>query len=226
MPSPTPCPIAPSVARLRVALPVCVVACLLVAAGGCKDPAQQQAAAEEPTPPTADERFERIVDSLKRHIENQPLTATSDTVGAYNAEPGTPITDAKIQVEHELAPVGADGEPRRAVICLRSRSKVTVVLPQPTEDEANQADSRRNRELTDLQDELKGVADLDSLVVPSKQSLAAKLSSSPVHEIEPDEDSSCYELEFRDGRWELLTELDGENEPFNKLAIEFALKRQ
>ena len=202
-----------------------MVLCAAAWSVGCdSSPAVDRQPQAPPPPPTAEERFTTIVESLKRRVENRSLTA-SDTIGAYNGKPGTPITDATVRVSHELLPESDDGEPRRAVVCFETKSKVTVVLPQADESEKAGAERRRSREIDEMQEDLAGVADLDSLVVPSTKGLTSPLNS-PVHELDQGEESRCFEMEFRDGRWELLTELDRENEPFYSLQIEFALKRQ
>lgn len=190
----------------------------LLALAGCTEPAPP---APPKAPPTAEERFATIVQTLKRRIENEPLV----TGGQIDAPPGTPIADARARVSHELAPE-VEGEPRRATICLSTSSTVTVVLPPPKEGDKARDQAKTQSEVSELQAELEGVADLDSLVVPTTDGLNSRLGKSPIHEIKPDETQSCYELEYRDGRWKLLTELDEENEPFFALVIEFAVKKQ
>lgn len=181
--------------------------------------------AEVPEPPTAEERFGQMVRVLEDRIEGGSL-GTADVVADYQAPVGTPVTDATIRVDHELTPPSGEADPYRGSICFTSNSKVTVVLPTPTEEERDAVSNKRNAEVAQLESELDGVVDLDSLVVPDTDGLASRLGSSPIHEIEPGETRRCYEFEFRDGKWVLLTELDRENEPFYAVAIEYALRKQ
>ncbi|QDT67157.1 hypothetical protein MalM25_00540 [Planctomycetes bacterium MalM25] len=191
---------------------------VLLALSGCTEPARPPAPPK--APPTAEESFAKIVGTLTQRIENEPLVSG----GQLDAPPGTPVADARVYVSHELAPA-VEGEPRRGSICFSTKAKVTVVLPPPNEEDQKQDRAKTESEVAELQAELEGVADIDSLVVPTTEGLNSRLGKSPIHEITPD-DESCYELEHRDGRWELLTELDKENEPFFALEMEFAIKKQ
>lgn len=193
---------------------------LVVLLAGCDQAETKRSATVDP-PPTPEERFESIVKTLRRQLESDDLSV-GVAGGDYNAEPGVPVTNATVRVTQELIPPAAEGQPYRGVICLRTKSKVTVVLPQPTEEEAEKDKAKRKAQRDELESELEGVADLDMLVAPK----ADRFSSSPIHEIEPDETESCYDLEYREGRWVLLSELDEENEPFYAIAIEYAMKRQ
>ncbi|MEO0528966.1 MAG: hypothetical protein AAF266_00165 [Planctomycetota bacterium] len=199
------------------------VLCLPLLAG-CESSSTSDIA-DAPAPPTAEERFGRIVRILEDRIEGGSL-GVADVVSEYEAPVGTPVTDATIRVDHELIPPASDDEPYRGEVCLTSTSKVTVVLPTPTEEEREAATKKRSAEVAQLESELEGVVDLDSLVVPDTDGLAGRLGSSPIHEISPGETQRCYEFEFRDGKWVLLTELDRENEPFYAIAIEYALRKQ
>lgn len=204
----------------RLFVPRLGLVCLVMAIAGCDTPASKPAVVAEP-PPTPEERFDSLVQTLKRQIENGAL----DGINAgrdYNAPAGTPVTKARVRITHELTPPVTDGEPYRGVVCFVTKSKVTVVLAQPTEEESAEADAKRKAKRAELETDLEGVPDLDMLVAPS----ANRLAASPIHEIEPDETNSCFEFEYRDGLWRLVSELDRDNEPFYAIAIEFALKRQ
>ncbi len=186
---------------------------------GCSSPTPP---APPMAPPTAEERFDTIVQTLKRRIENEPMVGGA----GLDSPPGTPIADSTARVSHELTPPAGEGEPYRAVVHLTTTSKVTVVLPPPSEEDQKKDQAKTNAQVAELKSDLEGVGDLDALVVPTTEGLNSRFSKSPIHEITPEESRSSYELEFRNGRWELLTELDEENEPFYALAIEFALKTQ
>ena len=164
--------------------------------------------------------------SLRRHLEDESLGATV-AVADYNAGLGRPSATGRVSVESELIPPTSEGELYRAVIGLKlTDTKVTVVSPLPSKEELQDEKKRQREELDRLEDELEGVADLDSLVTPSRNTASAQATSSRVSEIEPEDDKSLFNLEFRDGRWELLTELDRENEPLFAVAMEYALKQQ
>lgn len=194
---------------------------LAVVALGCKETSTPGTSAQAVPIPTPEERFESIVETLKLKVENGDLNAMN-AVADFNAPVGTPVTDAKVRVSHELTPPSAEGEPYRGVVSLTTKSTVTVVLPQPTDEESEAADAKRKARREELESNLEGVPDLDMLVAPS----ANRVTTTPIHEISPDESTSSFELEYRDGLWHLISELDRENEPFYAVAIEYALKRQ
>ena len=201
---------------------------LLLAAAviGCESGSSSADNTPPPKPPTPEERFESIVSALRRHLEDESLGAAV-AVADYNGGLGRPSATAKISVESEFIAPTTEDEPYRAVIGLMlSDTKVTVVSPLPSKEDVQDEKKRQRDEIGRLEEELDGVADLDSLIVPDRAAASAQTAGSRVSEIEPEDDKSLYDLEFRDGRWELLTELDRENEPLFAAAMEFALRQQ
>ena len=192
---------------------------------GC-DPAREPAAPPA-TPPTAEERFERIVGALEEKI-NDSSFGTADAMGDYNAPLGTPITNAKVEIKHTLTPPDGEGGVHRAQLCLITKAKVTVTLPPKTdgEDEGDDKPTSQRKQRADEEPLGEGLPSREALIVPSREEAANRLGSSGVHEIDPGVAQRCFDLEFRDGRWVLVSEVDKENEPFNALAIEYALKKQ
>lgn len=215
MPAPSPSRSATRLSRFAI-LPL-----LAVVALGCEETLAPDAAAQADPLPTPEERFESIVSTLKRQVENGDLNAMN-AVADYNTPAGMPVTEAKVRVSHELTPPTAEGEPYRGVVLLTTKSTVTIVLPRPTEDETDAADAKRKARREELEASLEGVPDLDMLVAPSSN----RVTTTPIHEISPDESTSRFEMEYRDGLWHLVSELDPVNEPFYAVAIEYALKRQ
>jgi hypothetical protein len=108
---------------------------------------------------------------------------------------------------------------------LITKAKVIVTLPaRSDDDDEEKPTSRRKRK--DEEPLGEGLPAMESLIVPSREEAANRLGSSGVHEIDPGVSQRCFELEHRDGKWVLVSEVDEENEPFNALAIEYALKKQ
>lgn len=201
-----------------------VLLLMAVALVGCEE--KTAAPAPPPPPPTPEERFERIVSTLEDRLENTSLSGAS-VVADYNAPLGTPIAQAKVRVDHELKKPASPDEPYRGVICLSTPdSKVTVVLPEPSEEEKAEAAAKKASKRAQLQDEIEGSPELEALVVPTTDDLAGRMNTSPIHEIKATDTKSCFELEYHDGRWVLVTELDEENEPFYAFAIEYAMGKQ
>lgn len=192
---------------------------LIAVSVGCE---KESARVDAPQPvviETPEQRFDRIIESLKRHVEDEAL-GDAGALLSYDAPPGTPVTDATTRVTHEITPPAAEGEPYRATISLLTQSTVTMVLPQKSEEEKQQEEQAE----AGLGEEIEGIPSLESLKVPSLDSSAA-MGGSAIQTL-PGEQVSTFELEFRDGKWELLTELDFKNEPFFATAIEYAIKLQ
>lgn len=205
--------VARSTRMLLVALPAWLV--------GCSEPET-----EKPSKPaislSPEERFEAFLSTLRRQIEDDSM-GSFQASNEFNAPVGTPVTNAKIEVESELIKPEGEAESYRARVCLINNSKVTVVLPGPSEEEVAEAKAEQEKEIEQLEQELEGVGELDSLLTPPK---LASSGGTTIHEIKSEEDTNCYELEFREGRWELISELDRENKPFYASVIEYSLKRQ
>ena len=178
-----------------------------------------------PPPPTPEERFDRIVGALEEKL-NDSAFGTADAVTDYNAPAGTPITDAKVEIKHTLTPPTGEGGVHHAQLCLITKAKVTVTLPTKSDEDDEKEESSPRRNPADEKRLGEGLPSMDSLIVPSREEAANRLGSSGVHEIDPGVTQRCFELEFRDGKWVLVSEVDQENEPFNALAIEYALKKQ
>ncbi|QDV76351.1 hypothetical protein K2D_45840 [Planctomycetes bacterium K2D] len=179
-----------------------------------------------PPPPTPEERFERIVGALEDKL-NDSAFGTADAVAEYDAPAGTPITAAKVKVKHTITPPDGEDDVPRAQLCLITKAKVTVTLPTKSEkEESDEESSSRRQKRADDEPLGEGMPPMESLIVPSREEAASRLGSSGVHEIDPGETQRCFNLEYRDDRWVLVSEVDEENEPFNALAIEYALKKQ
>lgn len=199
------------------------VVLLLVFAGGCGGPAEEPLA--PPPPRSAAERFESLMKALRDYVGDQASQAR--VAGDYAADPMGPVANADFTVEEEYRPPadGAEG-PHLATVCFITRSSVTVTLPPTEPAERKDISEERSKQLEELGEGLEGIADLDSLIVPSPEALGERIGASPTVEIENDETRTCYELEFRDGKWVALTELDRTEQPFYALAVEYALRRQ
>lgn len=209
--------------RIQASLPTLLLA---AAVAGCGT--AEPEVAYVPPAPTPEEQFATIVETLETRLSDPDLGGTT-LVSEFDAPPGTPIADARVQVEHQMTPPSEEGEPYRGAIAFSMVDpKVTVVLPLPTEEEKAAAKAKEAARVAELKSQLGdgGGPDIESLIVPSTETLADRLGSSPVHEIEPGESKRVYELEHRDGHWVLLTEPDREKEPFYASMIEFAVSKQ
>ncbi len=196
---------------------------LVILAGsfaGCSPPPEPEA---PPPPPTPEERFEQIVNALEEKL-NDSAFGSAGAAAEYGAPLGTPITDAKIKVKHTLTPLTAADDVPHAQLCLITEAKVTVTLPPSSKDGDEESGGRKKK--ADDKDLGDGLPSMESLVVPSRDAAASRLGGSGIHEIDPGVSQRCFDLEYRDGKWVLVSEVDEDDEPFNALAIEYALKKQ
>jgi hypothetical protein len=200
--------------------PLAILVGSLIGCGPASEPV-----APPPPPPTPEERFDRIVGALEDKL-NDSAFGTADAVSDYNAPAGTPITAAKVEVKHTLTPPDGEGGVHHAQLCFITKAKVTVTLPTKSDEEDDEEKPSSRRTSPEKEPLGEGLPDMDSLIVPSREEAASRLGSSGVHEIDPGVTQRCFELEFREGQWVLVSEVDKENEPFNALAIEYALKKQ
>lgn len=197
----------------------------LVAVAGCEpEPTQSTAVEPPPRERTPEDRFEAIVETLKHGLENQSISSQSLAVDGAPG-PGDPVAAARIQVEHELLPPEEEGEPYRARVTFVSDSKVTVVLPKPQkgDDEATKKKNQEEQSVADL--DIEGL-DLDQLKVPTQDAVAEKMGTSPIHELQSEDEERTFEMILRDGRWALVNEPDPATEPYYDLVLKRAIRNQ
>lgn len=192
-----------------------VLAAFVACVVGC-DAQRSDRSTTPPEPPTAEERFESFLSTLKRKVDD-PAIRDATAVSSYGSAPGTPLTEWTTTVTHEYA--DGDGQnPPRAVVTLTTRSTVTVVLPTADPDDEPK---KPGRDSDPGKPEL--VAELEALVAPPAG--VSDLGKSSIQTL-PAEEVTRLELEYRGDEWVLLTELDEANQPFTSSAIRYALKRQ
>lgn len=196
---------------------------LLLAPVGCEQPPAPAPPVVKP-PPTPEERFERFLTALKRWVESDETRVAVAQADA-GVDPGTPVTSWRARVEHRLLKPENPGDELRAEVAIRSKSKVSIVMPQPDEKEDDRKAKVAKREEQVSEDALDLPPELRSLQKGPTADGLDRLRSSPIVE-RKNERVSRYDLAYRDGEWVLLTQLDRENEPFNSEAIEYALKQQ
>lgn len=213
-----------NLSALRTYVGLLALACLTV---GCSDSTGSSVMAP-PKPPTPEEQFAMIVETIETRL-NDPSLGDASAVSEYGAEPGTPVTNAKVRVQHALIqPEQTEGTYRATLSFFLEDPKVTVVLPLPTDEERAEAKAKHAARVAELKSELgdENTPDIEALVVPPAEAVSDRLGGSPIHEIEPEETSKTYEFEHREGQWVPVTQPDEDNEPFYALLIKFALAKQ
>ncbi|MEO1496908.1 MAG: hypothetical protein AAFV43_07130 [Planctomycetota bacterium] len=194
----------------------------VIAAVGCESATPPPAAPPAKKAETPEQRFGRIVTALKRWVESDESRVQAPGTD-LEIDPGTPVTSWQSRVEHRLLKPAEPGGELRAEIAIRTNSTVSIVMPPPEEDAEEAA--AKDRDEAASEDAVNLPPELRSLQQGPSAGALDRLRTSPIVE-RNDERVSRYELAFRNDQWELLTELDRVNEPFNSGAIEHAMKKQ
>lgn len=191
---------------------LCSAAALLSV--GCQQEQPPAVVAEAPEP-TPEERFNALVEAIKHQHDTQSNDAAFDEEGKI--DPATPITSSRASIEHlYLATGGAEGRPK-GVVTIHTQASATVLLPlsDPDEDEpeplGDSAAATSEAEGPDL--------------ALAKEDALKRLRISPIQTVETEHVREIV-FEYVEGKWELITKLDKENEPFTAMAVEYALLRQ
>jgi hypothetical protein len=194
----------------------------VVALVGCdRDMAETTAA---PATMTPEEKFELIVDTFRRAMETDASTVIA--TGGAGQQAAVSISNT---VKHQLTPPAKEGELYRGTITVESYSHYSIQRT-PSQQEAvgddeagNETGSRTaggvesNVEISDA--ELIGGVSSRPRRVPSVLGKTGPLAR-------PNEHIRTFELEYRNGRWELVSKLDPETEQAVQTAFRHALKTQ
>lgn len=191
---------------------------ILMIAIGCESSSSLEAESRpEPQPPTPEEQFENIVDVLRQKIED-PAIRGGSAESNFGNNPGTPVTDWSTTVSHKLLST-EEGKPRRAVITISTKSRITVVLPLGNPDDRGQGTLKK---IGGDQPAIEGIS-LDALRTPAIG--GTSIGGSSIKTL-PDEQQTRLGFEHREGMWVLVTPIDDEEESFTASAVKYALKRQ
>jgi hypothetical protein len=170
-----------------------------------------------------EQRFQNILDSFRRKIEDQP-------VGFVVAEGGSRTTMmGSNKVTSELIrPETADGH-FKAIITVSSQSRYSV---RRTESEHDKNSQNQGSSSLDDPKEKQGVGILEPDLANSSHNESAPTTAKatkPGEEIvtrRPNEDVRKYELEDDGDRWVLITKPDSKTEQSIAFAFSEALARQ
>lgn len=191
-----------------------LLACSLLLTG-CPDPNQPAPPADPPTPePQA--KLENVMGHLER------LLATN-TRGSENSLGGGALSSGWSQsVSSELMPPDDTFDTYRAKIKVRRQYAVTMFHSQDEEDSSDGDASGDTGEYIDYD---------NTEAVENAMIEAPTGAASPRPALDPmvtreNEKIYTYDLEFLNGRWELLSNMDAKTENSIKDAFEYALKRQ
>ncbi|TWT89011.1 hypothetical protein Mal64_25020 [Pseudobythopirellula maris] len=184
-----------------------ILALAAFTAAGCGDnpPASNNLAVEllETEELTPEQSFKNIVEAVKRQVDNRGLRDAM-SLGMSSTVPGEPMTDWNTTIEHDFTPPASEGEPYRGSVTFNTVSKTVFINTGSSDGSGEEAEA----------------ASESSSPLSQMGS-----SSSPYRELK-DQTSQRYEFEYRGSRWELVSEVDEENKPFDAGVLESALMKQ
>jgi hypothetical protein len=213
-----------SVSRFRKIPTIVLFAAAL--AGCAKDGGQQSVAAKR-AKPGPEESFELIVETFRRGVEDVRIGFVVPD------EHGHSMMYGKNEVSHELIPPTKEGEPYKAVITVDSKSSYSIQRSGSSSDDDENDQRQDVASVEDLANDPGGLEILDDDLVSgsptgnSSNRGSGDAASEPIVRRQAEDwPVRKYELEYRNGRWELVTKPDPETEQSIQNAFDQALKTQ
>jgi hypothetical protein len=202
----------------------CLAALGLMVSLGCEkapDPADNTLA-----PTTPEGKFELIAQTFRRGMEIDASEVIA--VGKSNQQAAISITN---RVSHKLIPPASEGDIYRGTITVESQSHYAIQRIEPTQEQAGGEQATGEESTTTEGGTEAGVEirDTDLMGTAANTSRPQKPARAPAKAMlpgRPDLDVRNYELEYRNGRWELVTKIDLETDLAVQKVFEHALKTQ
>lgn len=175
---------------------------------------------------TPEERFQRILESFRRKIEDQPVGFVVSDGGSRTTMMGMNKVTSEL-----IPPQNADGH-FKAVITVSSQSRYSLRRAKIDETEHDQnakkqgtnplADPKEKQGVGILEPDLSGAARTDT----SQSAPKLPQSEEDIVSRRPDEDVRKFELEDDGSRWVLVTKPDPKTEQSIAFAFSEALAHQ
>jgi hypothetical protein len=206
----------------RRSLAYCCLGSLLFAivGSGCN----QTAPTAGPARFSPEESFDLILATIRRGLETGAgVVASGGSVPHQDG--GFTAISINNKISHEYFPGTRDGETPRATITVSSASRVSIQRAPAGADRNERPSRDSNSGMTDLDVD---ISDPGSMAL-SSGSGSRRLVPGAVSEVsEPRHNSEIrtYELVHRNGRWELVTEIDRETDLAVAEAFDYALSTQ
>jgi hypothetical protein len=177
---------------------------------------------------TPEERFQHILESFRRKIEDQPVGFVVSDGGTRTTMMGTNKVTSQL-----IRPENADGH-YKAVITVSSQSRYSLRHSKTGADETEHEQKAKNQGTNPLDDpkEKKGVGILepDLAGTPRSDTSQSTAKTTPSEEDtvtrRPNDDVRKFELEDDAGRWVLITKTDPKTEQSIEFAFSEALAHQ
>lgn len=218
-------------ARNPIRRPAMCVAAVILLTAGCGESSSGPSAGTVAAKPTPEQSFEVIMATFKRRIEDTPSGFVTERDG------GRSRLMASNKVSSQIFPPAKEGDPYRAEVTVVSETRYSLQRSVEEPDESTKKDDQRNNQrsgsgsLDDPGNTGRGVDILDPGLVVSSGGGSPSPHGSPgaadsVITRRNDEEKRSFELEYRDGRWKLLTAPDPETERAIELAFQESLGTQ
>jgi hypothetical protein len=180
--------------------------------------------------PKPEESFDLIVDTVKRRIQDTPSGFV-----VKQSDGGSSRLMASNTVTSEIFPPAKEGDPYRGEITIASESRYSLQRPTEEPDESNKKRDAERKDHKSGSDSLNnpggagsGVDILEPGLVASpgngNQGTRVSADSGPIRA--KDSVKKVFKLEYKDGRWKLLTPPDPQFERAIELAFQEALESQ
>jgi hypothetical protein len=202
-----------------------VASCLLAACVSCNHSSSGSAAVSHPhAKPGPKESFDTIMETFKRRMEDTPVGFV------VNNSNGRSSLTGQNKVDYELIQPKTESDPYKAVVKVTSRSRYSVKVQSEVPDESAREKNTKKADHLLPEKNAKGEEPFDPAVAKASTE-DAKSTATSTHTSEqviPHEDNEerKYELDYRGGRWVLVTELNKETEQAVQNAFKTALDTQ
>ena len=178
--------------------------------------------------PTPEDNFALVVEDFRRGVQDIPIGFVLQEEGGHSMMTG------RNKVTHELIPPAKDGDPYKAVITVVSESNYSIQRVQGEGNENAQQDEEASDEGSNdplSADESDGAEVFDSDLVSTpkdtpKNRRSPQSAGGKTVARQADSEERKYELVYKDGKWELVTELDLKTEKSIQNAFDHALSMQ
>ncbi len=210
---------------------VCVAAVMVGATiSGCQPDSSSgpngSSAGDAAAVPASEAQFQRVVDMIRKAIDTNASGAPTGFV-IRDQDGGRTTLSVRSEVTDELIKPSKEGEPYRGTITVAYYSSYSMRKPNG-ESGDNKSNGQHDQQDTSGLDSDGDVEVLDQnlMAAATKTDNPSPIQSDEMVARRTDEDVRTYELEYRNGRWALTTELDPETEQSIQYAFDHALAAQ
>jgi hypothetical protein len=171
--------------------------------------------------PTPEDTLSFVMETFRRRVEETPIGFVIADSNGRSTMTGTN------KVSYEIIRPADGGDKLKAIVTVTSQSRYSIKRSKESEEKPEEQAANKSS-LDSAEDEQNGVESFDPSVA-SKQSADTSLSTGRSEDVvarRPEEETRKYELDYVDGRWTLVTQLNPETESSIQNAFKNALDVQ